>query len=349
MGDRYLERLLTTTRDELVAVANRYLDPGQRRRDRLSSDVERRRSPRTPRRCARCSTPTPRAGAAAPRRRRTRRTRSPPATRRSFEREEAGVRVYRTAHGTPILVRRKPDAPLVHAGVYVLGGSSDEAPELAGTHDADGAHGAQGNGDAQRAADRRRGRDARRQRRRHRGLGELRLVDLRAGAIRGGGDRAARRRRAASDVRATTRSRPSARSRSPTSSRCATTCIAIRCGSRRRRRSRAIRTACRRAAPRRRCARIDVDAMRAWHRERALASPSVIAHRRRRRSGRARGARGARVRRAPADCAPRSLARADVADADHDDRRAARARADGAGAAVLAVRRATIPIAIRRR
>src|SRR6185503_10574942 len=27
MGDRYLERLLTTTRDDLVAVANRYLDP----------------------------------------------------------------------------------------------------------------------------------------------------------------------------------------------------------------------------------------------------------------------------------------------------------------------------------
>jgi zinc protease len=49
-----------------------------------------------------------------------------------FEREEAGVRVYRTANGVPILVRRKPGAPLVHAGVYVLGGASLEDPSLAG-------------------------------------------------------------------------------------------------------------------------------------------------------------------------------------------------------------------------
>src|SRR5204863_9767949 len=49
-----------------------------------------------------------------------------------FEREEAGVRVYRTANGMPILVRRKPGAPLVHAGVYVLGGVIDEEPSLAG-------------------------------------------------------------------------------------------------------------------------------------------------------------------------------------------------------------------------
>jgi zinc protease len=40
--------------------------------------------------------------------------------------------VYRTAAGVPIVVRRKPGAPLLHAGVYMLGGSSDEPPNLAG-------------------------------------------------------------------------------------------------------------------------------------------------------------------------------------------------------------------------
>jgi zinc protease len=47
------------------------------------------------------------------------------------EREEAGVRVYRTPSGVPILVRRKPGA-LVHAGVYVHGGARDEPLERAG-------------------------------------------------------------------------------------------------------------------------------------------------------------------------------------------------------------------------
>ena len=55
-----------------------------------------------------------------------------PAPKPVFEREEADVRVYRTATGTPILVRRKPGAPLLHAGVYALGGASDEDPSVAG-------------------------------------------------------------------------------------------------------------------------------------------------------------------------------------------------------------------------
>jgi zinc protease len=47
------------------------------------------------------------------------------------EREEAGVRVYRTPAGVPILVRRKPGA-LVHAGAYILGGARDEPSAQAG-------------------------------------------------------------------------------------------------------------------------------------------------------------------------------------------------------------------------
>ena len=44
----------------------------------------------------------------------------------AFEREEAGVRVYRTSAGVPILVRRKPGAMVTHAGVFALGGPRDE-------------------------------------------------------------------------------------------------------------------------------------------------------------------------------------------------------------------------------
>ena len=42
------------------------------------------------------------------------------------------MRVYRSAHGMPIVVRHKPGAPLLHAGVYMMGGSSEEDPKLAG-------------------------------------------------------------------------------------------------------------------------------------------------------------------------------------------------------------------------
>lgn len=62
--------------------------------------------------------------------------RASPAPRRkaraSFEREEAGVSVFRTAHGVPVLVRRKPGAAMAHVALYVAGGSSEEPADLAG-------------------------------------------------------------------------------------------------------------------------------------------------------------------------------------------------------------------------
>jgi zinc protease len=130
IGDRYLERLLTATRDDLIGVANRYLAadnagvivyrptssaelaPGAlEMRELLDGD------PRpTP-----LGAPKPYAAHALA-----------PALAPTFEREEAGVRVYRTAHGTPIIIRPKADAPLLHAGIFGIGGASAEAPELAG-------------------------------------------------------------------------------------------------------------------------------------------------------------------------------------------------------------------------
>lgn len=130
MGDRYFERLQTATRDDLVAAANRYLDPdnagvivyrpngapelggsANAMRDLLDRDP--RPAPLVP--------PKPR----EPHPLRVR-------SGATFEREEAGVRVYRTANDVPILVRVKAGAPLLHAGIYVVGGASDEPSDRAG-------------------------------------------------------------------------------------------------------------------------------------------------------------------------------------------------------------------------
>jgi zinc protease len=49
-----------------------------------------------------------------------------------LEREEAGVSIFRTAEGVPVLVRRKAGTPMANIGVYIVGGAVEEAPEHAG-------------------------------------------------------------------------------------------------------------------------------------------------------------------------------------------------------------------------
>ncbi|HVX40403.1 MAG TPA: pitrilysin family protein [Gemmatimonadaceae bacterium] len=130
MGDRYLERLLATSRDDLVAVANRYLGadnagivvyrPASSAPVAAGADAMRELLDAEPR-----PEPLP---AAVPYAAHA----APEGAGATFEREEAGVRVYRTARGVPVLVRIKPEAPLLHAGVYMIGGASREAPDLAG-------------------------------------------------------------------------------------------------------------------------------------------------------------------------------------------------------------------------
>jgi zinc protease len=130
LGDAYLERMLATTRDDITRVAVRYLDADAAgvlvyRPDgtpEVAADADAMRAlldePR-PQPLPAGAPYVPHAAAA-----------TPPTPR--FEREEAGVRVYRTERGVPILVRRKPGSPLVHAGVFSLGGASEEREEKAG-------------------------------------------------------------------------------------------------------------------------------------------------------------------------------------------------------------------------
>jgi zinc protease len=127
-GDAYLGAALATTTEDLQRLAQRYLNPEQAglvvyRPDGTpgiagSTDAMRQLlDSAAPAEVEQTSVATPEAPAihGGPR----------------AEREEAGVRVYRTPSGVPILVRRKPGA-LVHAGVYVHGGARDEPLDRAG-------------------------------------------------------------------------------------------------------------------------------------------------------------------------------------------------------------------------
>ncbi len=50
----------------------------------------------------------------------------------TFESEQAGVSVFRTEHGIPILVRRKHGSPIANIAVYIVGGALEEEAEKAG-------------------------------------------------------------------------------------------------------------------------------------------------------------------------------------------------------------------------
>jgi zinc protease len=127
-GDRYLQRALSVSAQELTALARKYLDPDQvgavvyrpEGTAEIAATAEAWRTLLDAAPAAEAQlTPPPSPAAPAIH------------TRLRIEREEAGVRVYRLESGTPLLVKRKPGA-LLHAGVFALGGARDEPPSEAG-------------------------------------------------------------------------------------------------------------------------------------------------------------------------------------------------------------------------
>ena len=130
LGDRFLERLLTVTPEIVTDAARCYLTPERAAvlafRPTSSPPVARdsdgmlKLLEKSPRPAPLPVTPPFEA-------------RTAPAAESApeLERVTAGVRVYRSSQGLPILVRVKPSdgASLVHAGIYVLGGATAE-PEL---------------------------------------------------------------------------------------------------------------------------------------------------------------------------------------------------------------------------
>ncbi len=127
-GEAYLERALAVTPDEIATVARIWLDPDQagvviyrpNQSPEIAADAGAMRTfldDAPPAEVVPATLPTIEAPAVH--------------TRLRIEREKAGVRVYRTESGTPLLVRRKAGA-LVHAGVFAVGGPRDEPASEAG-------------------------------------------------------------------------------------------------------------------------------------------------------------------------------------------------------------------------
>jgi zinc protease len=128
LGDTYLARALAVTPEEVTALARRHLDPDQAAvvvyrpegAPSVAGDAASMRAlldDAPPAAVEPASLPAPAAPAVH--------------TGMRALREEAGVSVFETEAGVPILVRRKPGA-LMHVGVYALGGARDEPAAHAG-------------------------------------------------------------------------------------------------------------------------------------------------------------------------------------------------------------------------
>lgn len=129
LGDEYFQRFMSASADDVQRVARKYLSP-----ERAAVLVYRpEKSPVVARdagemqrilnggKAERLGSVPSATARAAPRR-----------ARAVFEIEEAGVSVFRTVAGIPILVRRKPGTPIANIGVYIAGGAVEEPGQFAG-------------------------------------------------------------------------------------------------------------------------------------------------------------------------------------------------------------------------
>ena len=130
LGERYFERVMTVTAEELREKAREYL-----REEQASLLLYRPEGspPYAPdasaiRQRLTGARATPLEESAKPER--------PVATTAvkapALERAECGVHVFRLASGVPVLVKRRPGSPITHAGVFALGGPSAESVEIGG-------------------------------------------------------------------------------------------------------------------------------------------------------------------------------------------------------------------------
>ncbi|MGI8401980.1 MAG: M16 family metallopeptidase, partial [Gemmatimonadaceae bacterium] len=129
LGDDYFRRYLAATAEDVQRVAKRYLAPESaaalvyrpqkspvvaRDADEMLRILSGSRGERLP--------PVPSVKVSV----------GLPQTRAVLEREEAGVSVFRTSAGIPVLVRRKKGTQIASIGVYIVGGAIEESPGSAG-------------------------------------------------------------------------------------------------------------------------------------------------------------------------------------------------------------------------
>jgi zinc protease len=129
LGDQYLERLLTAAPEQVTEAVQRYLTPelAALLLYRPTSTPPTMRDTETMRELLDASPASP-----LPTQPPLQAVVSPPmVVTPHLERVVGRVRVYRSSSGIPILVRRKASA-IVHLGVQILGGASDEPVDYAG-------------------------------------------------------------------------------------------------------------------------------------------------------------------------------------------------------------------------
>jgi zinc protease len=130
LSDQFLERLLTTTPEQVADAVRKYLTPNRAgvviyrpaSAPPVAADAKQMFALLAEPKPAPLLSSPPRAAFAGPA------TLGMP----SLEIEEGGARVYRTPGGVPIMVKRKPGALVAHLGVYALGGARDESAERSG-------------------------------------------------------------------------------------------------------------------------------------------------------------------------------------------------------------------------
>ena len=130
LGERYFERIMSVSADELREMARRYLSEEQasvllyrpEKQPQYAPDAAAMRKRLTVARADTLeeSVKPERAAVAAE------------VAAPELERVEAGVHVFRLASGVPVLVKRRPGSPILHAGIFALGGPSAESLEIAG-------------------------------------------------------------------------------------------------------------------------------------------------------------------------------------------------------------------------
>jgi zinc protease len=129
LGGEYLATLLAATPKAVADATRRWLDPSQ------ASVVAYRPAGGAPLAFDAAALErelTSVIAAAAPAANEALRAPATPAGTMTRERSIAGVDVFRTRSGIPILVKHKPGAPIVHFGIFAAGGASEEPIERAG-------------------------------------------------------------------------------------------------------------------------------------------------------------------------------------------------------------------------
>ena len=130
LGERYFERMMTTSAAEILDVQRRHLRDDQvgvlvyrpdthpayaDGRDAVGARLRGASAPPLEQSAA-VEHPKPAPAARAP----------------TLERVEAGVHVFHLESGVPVLVKRRPGTPILHAGVFALGGPSAETEASGG-------------------------------------------------------------------------------------------------------------------------------------------------------------------------------------------------------------------------